>query len=229
MQTILLLVSLWPAVLASGEAMAQADERVYLDAVLEVTSKSKATYYREFVERRADLYFARTYRMDGQVKAEGTYRDARLMLEHGDFVFYHDNGKVESRGSYEKGVKSGVWQRFDKWGHQLAEKVYDPQLLAEILYTRAENMPVYPGGEKEMVLYLRSKVQGPGGDRVKGKATASFVVERDGSLTDVKVVEGMGDPYDQHLVDALEGSPPWEPGREKGRIVRVQMRVPVDF
>jgi hypothetical protein len=155
--------------------------------------------------------------------------DGSLRVEDGVFTFYHPNGKVESTGRYVKGLKTGVWLRYDKWGRDLAEKVYDPEPLKDILYTRAEVMPEYPGGDRAMMEYLRTRVQDPDGVRMKGRATACFVVEKDGSLTEVKVTDGMGEPFDERMVDALEGSPKWRPGMDQGRPVRVQMRVPVKF
>ena len=61
------------------------------------------------------------------------------------------------------GHKSGVWLRFDQWGRPLAEKVYDPEPLMNIVYTRAETMPAYPGGEKELVKVLREQTMNDGG------------------------------------------------------------------
>ncbi|MCB0809482.1 MAG: energy transducer TonB [Flavobacteriales bacterium] len=229
MQTLLLLTTLWSALLDPMSGAAQGGDRIYLNAVLEETSKGKASYYRELTGREDGHFMARTYAMDGSLKCEGSYADKALRIEDGVFTFYHPNGKVESTGRYMMGLKTGIWLRYDKWGRDLAEKVYDPEPLKDILYTRAEVMPEYPGGEHAMVEYLRGRVQDTDGVRMKGKATASFVVEKDGTVTQVQLDEGMGEPFDERMVDALEGSPKWSPGTDQGRPVRVQMRVPVKF
>jgi antitoxin component YwqK of YwqJK toxin-antitoxin module len=58
----------------------------------------------------------------------------------GPFVFYHANGKVESKGFVRNGNKSGLWERFDVWGGALAEKVYDPEPAGEHhLHTRPDH------------------------------------------------------------------------------------------
>jgi len=118
------------------------------------------------------------------------------------------------------GYKSGVWQRYDEWGQQLAEKVYDPTPLENIIYTMAPTMPQYPGGDRAMVDYLRSTA----GD-VKG-AMASFVVEKDGDLSGIKVT-GAPPPASDQLVDALDRAPRFEAGEKDGVPVRVLMRVPL--
>lgn len=202
--------------------------KIYLSDVLEPTSKGKAAYFLQPEGMDGELYIGKIYTMDGKVKAEGRFRDAALTIEEGPFTFFHSNGKVESQGTYAMGNKSGVWLRFDPWGNALAEKVYNPEPLANILYTRAETMPSIPGGEKALVHTIRQKVD-PTGTEVQGDAVASFVVEKDGKLTDVKVIDGVNEVVDEQVVDVIKSTGPWTPGVDKGLPVRVQMRVPVQF
>lgn len=218
--------------LTGAAAYAQAGDpksaKVYLSGVLEPSSKGKASYYLQPEGMDGGLYIGKIYTMDGKLKAEGRFRDAALTVEEGPFIFYHVNGKVESQGDYAMGNKTGVWLRFDPWGNALAEKVYDPEPLANILYTRAESMPSIPGGEKALVRSIKEKVD-PTGKEVKGDAVASFVVEKDGQLTDVKVIDGVNPVVDEQMVDMIKSTAPWTPGIDKGLPVRVQMRVPVQF
>ena len=202
--------------------------KVYLSNVLEPTSKGKAAFYLQPEGKDGDLFIGKIYTMDGKLKAEGRFRDEALTIEEGPFTFYHPNGKVESTGDYAMGNKSGVWLRYDAAGHALAEKVYNPEPLANILYTRAETMPSMPGGEKALVRTIKEKVD-PTGKTVKGEAMASFIVEKNGDLTDVKVIDGVSQAVDDQVVEVIRSTSPWTPGVEKGLPVRVQMRVPVQF
>lgn len=210
-------------------AAAQDPDRIFLNAFLERTTDRKAAYYLVWEGMEGQYFIGRTYSMDGKLKAEGRYLDQQLTVEHGHFTFYHANGKVESSGDYAQGLKAGLWQRYDVWGRPLAEKVYDPEPLADIVYTRAQTMPSYPGGDKALVRYLRSRIGGPEKQRGRSEMTASFIVEKDGKLSDVKVLKGNDPVQDEKLVEALRSTPAWEPGRDKGRPVRVQMQVPVEF
>ncbi len=91
-------------------------------------------------------------------------------------------------------------------------------------------MPQFNGGDdKALVRYVKSKVESASDKRVRGTYTSSFIVEKDGSLTEVKVVEGQDEKIGQQVVDAIKSTMPWSPGAEKGQPVRVQMRVPVQF
>ncbi len=210
---------------------AQMSEKQYLNEVLEATSKKNAAYYRiAGGDTKDGAFLGKTFSMDGGLKAEGPYADPGLMVEHGRFTYYHSNGKVESRGEFVMGLKTGVWERFDQWGRPLAEKVYDPEPLANIVYSRAQTMPRYPhGGERELIRYIKDRVSPLDAKGQKGSVTASFIVEKDGQLSDVKVVEQRGVKLDQQVVDAIRTTAPWEPGLERGQPVRVQMKLPVQF
>ena len=217
MQTFLLLTTLWTGLLEPGDNKVA---RVYLNKVMEVTTKGKAEYYKIPAGQEGSTYLGRIYTTDDVLKAEGHYADAELQVEHGHFKFYHLNGKLESEGDYATGNKTGVWQRFDDWGEQLAEKVYDPSPLENIIYTQAPTMPQYPGGEQAMITYLNSKAGAQG-------ATATFVVEKNGDLSGIKILgaePGVADEISQ----ALEKAPRFEAGEKDGVPIRVQMRVPLN-
>nr|MDQ3101194.1 hypothetical protein [Bacteroidota bacterium] len=60
----------------------------------------------------------------GQIRMTGSYLDTELLNENGLFTFYHPNGAVESRGMFDKGLKSGTWSRFQSDGTPKAERNY---------------------------------------------------------------------------------------------------------
>ena len=195
-------------------------QRVYLDKFMAPCGKGDAEYYKESAGQDGALYKVVIHTLKGAIKAEGTCADPGLEIRHGHWRFFHADGKLESEGEYAMGNKKGVWQRFDPWGQALAEKVYDPEPLENILYTMAPSMPEYPGGEQAMVTYLRSTAPNSVG------ATAVFVVEKDGDLSAIKVLNADSIAADQ-LVDALDRAPRFEAGMKDGLPVRVQMRVPI--
>jgi hypothetical protein len=90
--------------------------------------------------KRGQLFIGKVHAPDGRLIAEGQFLDARLQEMHGAFVFYHGNGQVESKGRFEHGRKSGVWQRFDPAGRPLAERIYDPEAMERMDRTVAANV-----------------------------------------------------------------------------------------
>lgn len=95
-----------------------------------------------------------------------------------------------------------------------------------------EQMPQYPGGKEALFKYLSTNVKYPedaAKKKVEGRVIASFVVETDGSITDVEVSKKAFPSLDAEAVRVLKGMPKWEPGRQKGKPVRVRYVVPVNF
>jgi hypothetical protein len=201
-------------------------QRTYLSATLEPCSKGAAAFYKEPDGQVGEAFKARIFAVGGKLKAEGTYLDAQLKVPHGRFTFYHPNGKIESTGDYSMGLKAGLWQRFDTWGMALAEKVYDPKAVQDIVHAMASTMPEYPGGQKELVRYIRSKVDASRVD--DGTATASFIVEKDGSLSEV-TVDAPNEAVKGLIEEALVASPKWQVGEDQGRPVRVAMKLPIKY
>ncbi len=60
----------------------------------------------------------------GNLRMKGSYLDENLKVPHGEFTYYYANGNVESNGRYEKGWKTGIWNRFTEDGSPKAERVY---------------------------------------------------------------------------------------------------------
>ncbi|MDB5153930.1 MAG: energy transducer TonB [Mucilaginibacter sp.] len=100
------------------------------------------------------------------------------------------------------------------------------------IFTAVEKEPNFPGGEAAFANYLGKNIHYPAiakENNVQGKVFLSFVVERDGSLTDIRVVRGIGSGCDDEAVRVLKASPKWRPGIQNGRPVRVAYTIPISF
>jgi protein TonB len=100
------------------------------------------------------------------------------------------------------------------------------------IFTAVEQQPTFPGGDGGFNKYLSKSIRYPAIARennVQGRVILTFVVEKDGSLTDIKVLRSLGSGCDEEAIRALKASPKWKPGIQNGRPVRVQYSVPVSF
>ncbi|MDB5134777.1 MAG: energy transducer TonB [Mucilaginibacter sp.] len=100
------------------------------------------------------------------------------------------------------------------------------------IFTAVEKDPSFKGGIENFYAYLRKNVHYPAiakENNVQGKVFLTFVVERDGSLTDIKVLRSLGSGTDEEAMRVLKASPRWTPGIQNGRPVRVQYTVPISF
>ena len=95
-----------------------------------------------------------------------------------------------------------------------------------------EQMPSFPGGPSALMQYLSSNIKYPvvaEENGVQGRVVCTFVVERDGSITDVRVIKSVDPSLDKEAVRVVKSMPKWIPGTQNGSAVRVQYTVPVTF
>ncbi len=100
------------------------------------------------------------------------------------------------------------------------------------IFTAVEKDPAFKGGIDKFYAYLQKNMRYPAvakENNVQGKVFVTFVVERDGALTDIKVVRGIGSGCDEEAIRVLKSSPRWTPGIQNGRPVRVQYTMPINF
>ena len=95
-----------------------------------------------------------------------------------------------------------------------------------------ENIPEFPGGMKELMKYLQSEVKYPkeAQDKgIQGRVVVQFVVNKDGSITDAKVVKSVDPLLDAESLRVVNAMPNWTPGKDKGEPVRTRFTLPVSF
>jgi protein TonB len=95
-----------------------------------------------------------------------------------------------------------------------------------------EQMPSFPGGPSALMQYLASNIKYPvvaEENGVQGRVIVTFVVEKDGSITDVRVVKSVDPSLDKEAQRVVKSMPKWIPGKQNGSAVRVKYTVPVTF
>ena len=104
--------------------------------------------------------------------------------------------------------------------------------VTQKVFDVVEVMPSFPGGQAALLQYLNSHVKYPvvaQENGIQGRVTISFVVERDGSITDVKVARSVDPSLDKEAARVVSSMPRWTPGKQNGSAVRVKFNVPVVF
>lgn len=102
----------------------------------------------------------------------------------------------------------------------------------DTVYQIAEEMPEFPGGVEALMDFVGKNVKYPEEAKEKeisGRVFMSFVIEKDGSVSNVKVLRGIGGGCDEEAVRVIKGMPKWKPGIQKGKPVRVSYMMPINF
>ena len=100
------------------------------------------------------------------------------------------------------------------------------------IFDQAETMPEFPGGVGKLMEYVAKNVRYPkeAEDKcLQGRVIATFIVEKDGSITSAKIVRSIDPALDAEALRVINGMPNWKPGTQKGEPVRVKYTIPISF
>jgi protein TonB len=95
-----------------------------------------------------------------------------------------------------------------------------------------ENMPIFPGGDLGLMKYIQKHVKYPAIAKeynITGKVYVSFIVDKSGTVTNVKIVRGVDKNLDAEAVRVVKSLPKYKPGKQRGKSVRVMFTIPINF
>lgn len=145
-------------------------------------------------------------------------------------------------GEIKNGERNGKWNGHGSGKDSIAfEETYNNGVMTEgrsfragktFTYTQRDSYPQFDGGEAAFARFLSSNIRYPSEakkNNVQGRVYIQFVVERDGTLTDIKVVRAPSADLGQEALNIVGMSPKWIPGKQYGQPVRIQFTVPINF
>ena len=112
------------------------------------------------------------------------------------------------------------------FGHEEIDEVSDEPFIV------VENMPEFPGGDQALMEFLAKNIKYPRRAKnigIEGRVYLKFIVDVDGSISDIQVIKGIGAGCDEEAVRVLNMLPKFSPGKQRGMAVKVQMQLPVNF
>lgn len=102
----------------------------------------------------------------------------------------------------------------------------------EKVYQVVEQQPSFPGGREELFKYLAYNVRYPidaAKNKIEGRVLVTFVVEHDGSISNVNVANSVYPSLDKESIRVVSGMPKWIPGKANGKTIRVKYTIPITF
>lgn len=102
----------------------------------------------------------------------------------------------------------------------------------ELVFTVVEEMPVYPGGNEAMYTYLGQNIKYPDvakANKTQGTVYVTFIIRKDGSVSNVNILRGIGHGCDEEAIRVVEEMPLWKAGKQRGKAVNVQYNLPIKF
>ena len=113
-----------------------------------------------------------------------------------------------------------------------APEIEEEEIQEAEVFKVVEEMPEFPGGTAKLLEYIQKNMKYPMMAResdIQGKVYVQFVVEPDGSISNVQVLRGIGGGCDEEAMRVIKSLPKWKPGKQRGKPVRVSYQIPVFF
>jgi periplasmic protein TonB len=137
---------------------------------------------------------------------------------HGDLITFWENGQPKRKDRYING------------------ELIEGQVLnsdgQETIHYNFKIYPEFPGGVDRLLQFLSANLRYPKKERkrnIEGRVLVNFVVERDGTITNVRIIESVSKGLDREAIRVVKRLPNFEPGMEDGLKVRFQYNLPVMF
>ena len=114
----------------------------------------------------------------------------------------------------------------------IAPEVVEEEVVETEIFQIVEEMPQFPGGDAKLLEYVATHIKYPQIARetgIQGRVFVGFVVEPDGSVSNVKILRGIGGGCDEEAMRVIKSLPKWKPGKQRGKAVRVSYQIPVLF
>lgn len=153
---------------------------------------------------------------DGTLEIKGKMTDK-------DGKEYDMKGKMTTEKKGNTTINQVDWSRTPK-----ADKADEEQVIFQVV----EEMPDFPGGMKECMKFLARNMKYPLAAqqaKIEGRVVVQFVVDRDGSVNDIKVVRSISPELDAEAVRVIGLMPKWNPGKQRGKAVAVKYTMPIQF
>lgn len=127
-------------------------------------------------------------------------------------------------------IQRTVSDNAKQWRTAVIKPTADPD--SSKIFGAAEEMPSFPGGEKALMQYIKDNTYYPEEmceGAAQGRVMVGFVINEDGSISDVKVLRSLTPEFDEVAVKIVKGMPKWNPGKQNGKAVKTKYTVPVSF
>lgn len=127
-------------------------------------------------------------------------------------------------------IQRTVSDNAKQWRAAIIKPTADPD--SSKIFGAAEEMPSFPGGEKALMQYIKDNTYYPEEmceGAAQGRVMVGFVINEDGSISDVKVLRSLTPEFDEVAVKIVKSMPKWNPGKQNGKAVKTKYTVPVSF
>jgi TonB family protein len=214
--------------------MGQLEELEGFELVWKGPLEVNQNYTREIYNDVGGHFTVRDYYIGGAYQMIGDYQSIDPEIEDGDFLFFHTNGHISHKGSYQNGELVGDWAIYNRTG-ELTDKINYDFDINETNKPHHDNKDIDETAEfngKDFTAFLASKIVYPPRAYkylIQGKVYVQFLINEDGSISNALVVRGLDKDLDKEALRIIRNMPNWKPARKDGEPVPMACTFPVVF
>jgi hypothetical protein len=229
---ILRLAILMLFICTSAVSYGQKVDTIFLNSNFDLADRESSSYFRIVKTiTKGKQYEIAEYYKTGEPYMKGMYSSLNPEVREGEFNWFYKNGTKKRLQRYAKNellLETNWDENGNEPKKQEVKKVDAFAPDKEYDFVSLEKQPVYPGGIKNFYKYLRQNLVIPARLRyTSGKVLVSFVIEKDGSVTNATLIEGLDPKIDKIVLKVIGNCPDWEPGMQDGKNVRVKYNIPI--
>lgn len=230
-------------ILMSSQIIFAQDTIYYNFNDIEVNSKIECHYFKvKQFDSVTKLYQSRSFDSTGTLLRMTHFSDINFDLKEGVQFEYYSNGSIKSEIFFSNDVYHGSFKTYFKGGQLKRSDLYNEGELVkgacydstgkEIKYFEYMIMPEFPKGEEALNKYLKKSLKYPIEaleNGIRGKVVISFIIDKDGSVINAIVLEGVHSLLDNEALRVIRNMPKWKPGTVDGDLVKVTFSIPFTF
>jgi TonB family protein len=203
----------------------------YLDIQHHVTPDStKAKFVRESTMLPDSSWNVTIKYITGELFNTGHYKDLKMEVPHGDFVYYYANGYKESQGRFKEGYKVGTWKRWNFEGNTKPDRYYPDEDFKRT--TRTSKPAKFPGGMQSLQAYVNDSLNYPKEAverKLEGTVYVNFTIDATGEVSHPMVSDGVHYLLDEEALRFISSLPSWTPASKNGIPVESNYIMPIVF
>jgi len=212
-----------------------------------VKKKTKADYYKKIIHKSDSIWYVEKYNAGDTILFSATYKTKNFETKNGYFKKYYSNGSIEEEGNYLDNEKNSDWVFYHKNGKIEKKGVFKKGKWKDIPLCYNENgkkiegifysnvlsvKPEFPGGDNKMLRFISTNIKYPNSakeNNIFGTVFISFIVEKNGKLSNIKVIRSKSPELDEECLRVVNLFPDFKPGEINETPVKVKYIVPIKF
>lgn len=200
------------------------DDRIFLDENFNpINDLNGAKYYRTVQQNAENTYYAEVYYLTDYPQMKGHYLDEGLTILHGECTYFHRNGKVESKGNFDHGKRTGIWARYTLFGEKKSDRFYPSDEEIDQSNSKKSCLASFEKGSDDLELFIAQNLKYPHQaeilDITEGEVIINLSINSQGIITSHEILSSSAYVFEKPAKNFIYTFPKWNPALWKGKAI----------